>query len=518
MQSVALSIAAHKALRSFGKNSSHPLWEYAPLQFFETKNGWVIAYRMAFDVAVIALEPLPLDGHAKSFPEAWKEFVASARPTISAFITVGQDFASHLENMGFETMVVAREPWITLQDWSPSGNRAKGVRAARNQAIRAGVDIEEWNIDDLATDPRKRLTLMQILSQWQKKFLIRLTGFLNFTDPLHAIVGRRWFVARVDHHTVGYLIATPIAQSDRYFLEDLILSKNAPRGTGELLTCAALESLKRSGVNEVSLGIVSKAEPSRSKSFFRALAFFFEPLFQPNGVYLFRKRFRPDRWEPMYICVKTYDHTKTGVFTWIRSLAALLSVLDPKLNRTLSPWVRPIGRFVTQHGFSLFFLVTSTIAFENSVGQTRSEFFALIAGLLLTIPWAERTYGKRFLAAFFICAFGVVGLLSRWLGHPALFFHSDALAPVLMATAGALLTRLKRKRESVLPAALIFVVSLLALMSDDLKMLTSHLLMIMMFCLGMIVGKSELEFVRSRSRKMSKKKPLAKNVARGLSL
>src|SRR5258708_21468937 len=49
--------------------------------------------------------------------------------------------------------------WVQLKDCIPKGNAAKGVRSARNQAIHAGITVEEWKKTDFDQDPEKRTTI-----------------------------------------------------------------------------------------------------------------------------------------------------------------------------------------------------------------------------------------------------------------------------------------------------------------------------------------------------------------------
>ena len=67
------------------------------------------------------------------------------------------------------------EPWVKLSEAFPTGNAGKGVRSARNHAIKAGLTSEEWSFekvlsaqvtDDLAKAAVLPLDFSLDLDQW----------------------------------------------------------------------------------------------------------------------------------------------------------------------------------------------------------------------------------------------------------------------------------------------------------------------------------------------------------------
>ena len=190
---------AYAVFRKYGRNSSHFVWFLAKLEFFRASNDWVFGFRRCGGDFLIALEPLipgaPMDyepAHGAALAAAWAEFVAELRPETAAFVSVYAPFAELLRTQGFDTTKVGEEPWVDLQDCIPTGNSGKGVRAARNQAIHAGVTIEEWPAAEVASDPAKQQELARLLDEWRSRRVVELGGFRRRSRGFRAIFWRIW--------------------------------------------------------------------------------------------------------------------------------------------------------------------------------------------------------------------------------------------------------------------------------------------------------------------------------------
>jgi hypothetical protein len=259
------------------------------------------------------------------------------------FVGVGGEFLRLLPE-GFEAVKVGREPWIRLDSFMPTGNAGRGVRAARNQAIRAGVWIEEWPASAVATRPELRAEIVRIQASRCRQRIWQWHGFLNALDPFAIPEDRRYFVARSAAGLEGYLIATRIEGERSYFFEDTMLRRGAPRGAGELLTLEAMRMLRESGSEKVSLGVVSSADFAFAESdasarplgltlamlALRKLA----PMFyDTRGVELYRKRFKPAAWTDSFLALAQTGRPghRPGVTAWLRAMLALAWAFEPKL-------------------------------------------------------------------------------------------------------------------------------------------------------------------------------------------
>jgi lysylphosphatidylglycerol synthetase-like protein (DUF2156 family) len=335
-------------LRAYAFNSSHFVWLISNFHFLQSTTGWIFAVTRKFGVNLIALEPLPsyqffLDDE---FLDAMEELRAHLPRGPIAFIAIGNKFASLLNTDGFYNLQIGKEPWVKLGDHEPKGNRGKGVRAARNQAIRAGIVVENWKLSDVHRRPELRARVDEIHQHWLTRTRISLEGFLLKTDPWKLMDDRCCFLARNARGKIeGVLISTPVTSVDAWYLEDMWLAENHTRGIGELLTLEAMRYLDARGSRHVSLGLVpmtdvcfaanhASAARDRPRVFslgMLALAQALKIFYNADGLVLFRKRFNVEYWSSTFISVRV---TKKFWFMkslqWSQVMIALLGAHRPR--------------------------------------------------------------------------------------------------------------------------------------------------------------------------------------------
>ena len=385
--------------KMLSRNSSHFVWLLADLRYFETSLGWVFGFSVHGDVTLFALEPLipgaPTeynDKHQNDFNEAWKELSQAIEIKIAAFVSIYGSFLKILRTHGFQTVKVGQEPWVALSDCIPTGNAGKGVRAARNQAIRGGLQVEEWNYKDIQSDDQKRNVIKKILSGWKHERIIDLSGFMNSVDPFAFMKSRRYFIAKSENGKVwAYLVATEIPGIRSYFLEDLFMEHGAPRGTGELLTLEALVSLNNSGIQYASLGVVSvtSVETESARDLPKPIEWVLLKLpkilmsfYNFDGLEIFRKRFKPQKWENIHLAVKNYTVSEVSdTRAWFKVLYSLLKAFSPKVQISgkwlISFLINPIKKY----------------PLTFSVGASSFLLFAWINDFGVLPQWALSQYG-----------------------------------------------------------------------------------------------------------------------------
>ena len=561
-------------VQRLGRNSSHFVWLLGEFKFIEIKNQhvWTFAYQEIGEVTVVALEPLCENAEqasapftemlAREFKQVWARFVAEVRPGVCTFVGIYSDFLILLETVGFSSIQVGEEPWVDLTDCIPRGNSGKGVRSARNQALKAGLRIEEWTPSQVADGAAGRIALLNLYETWSSRHLIALSGFLNSTAPFAYSESRRYFVAFEGEDVRGFLVATPVPARESYFLEDLILHPSAPRGTGELLTLEAMVALRDSGVKEASLGVVSMNAVGcrKNESLPRSLVFLTQTL--PNvlkrfynfkGLEVYRKRFKPHRWDRVHVAVydvKAQSGKKT--VSWLSALLAILLAFDPKLQISLKGFKGIAQRLFAKHPVSSVFAVLSLISFIGvnhlgklpswalqgygfSAGVPFSQWayrsilsdllffdaihFAFCAGLFVAlIAWAERSHRKGFVFAFV----AIVSLLDDPINYliltkpfsyfqPAVFSHLVSTKDVgcslgLATLAGLQLCQLRRYREPVFAILAVALVLGYAFTSSPFQFVI-NLNHFVFLVIGYLIGKMKFERSRALSKEASKRKP-----------
>lgn len=564
---------AFEKFRALGRNSSHFVWFLTQLSYFETSQGWVFGYLQRGPVTLFALEPLipaPERGAAE-FPAAWAELEAAIQPRISFFISVYDEFLAWLKPVGFQALQVGKEPYVELVNCIPTGKSGKGVRAARNQALRAGVAVEEWSGEKMAAHPKIKEEMARVLAQWKSRKLIDLGGFLNTVNPFGKMEHRRYFLATGKGGRLeGFLVATPIPGCNSYFLEDLVLRDKSARGAGELLTLEAMTSLAEAGAKYASLGVVSMTSisktsacgmPSKAEFVLVSLPYYLRRFYNVAGLETFRKRFKPQRWENVHLALR--NHPRSGMSddqAWFRAFVAMISSFTPKLNLS---WDLPLGAFrrlLAKHPISTVTcaLSTASFVFINRCGHlpewalktfgfsgdspwwqwyyrtVTSDFlffdfthFASSALLLFfVLRWMERSYPLFFGAAVVGSAIFVDDFVNQLVlvapysyFQPRLFLHLIAIKDVgpslwIALVLGLQLCTLRKHREIIFAVVSLVIILIFAFSAAHLSTLILNLNHSLFFALGFILGKVRFEYERMISRRVARQKPpVAKTVA-----
>jgi hypothetical protein len=555
--------------RSEATNSSHFVWLLAEMKYYECENGWIFAFTQIGDVTLFALEPLipgsPVEygpEHVDAFQKAWAEFTQIVEVKISAFVAVYDPFNKLLKQSGYNSIKVGQEPWVNLNDCIPKGNSGKGVRSARNQALLAGLKVEEWSHEEIASDPKKRAVMTEIYQDWKSHRLVNLDGFMSTVDPFAYMSDRRYFVLRSQKRIEAYLIATPVPGINSYYLEDMALRQQTPRGTGELLTLEAMIALGEAGANQSSLGVVSiskldaedaKDLPPLAKFLMVTLPKYISPFYNFAGMEVYRKRFKPHVWKNINLAVKNDQPGLSASMAWLKVLIALVIAFKPRLQISRKwlthVFVRPVLNRPLTFSFALvttflFAKINHFGALPHSVLQNfgfsanitwtdwihrsiisdflhfdKRHFLASAVPTMIILYWAEKTHPRNFIIPFFFFCSVFDDITNYWVlikpfqhFHPAMF--SDMIAYkdvgsslILMTFVGLQLCQFKFLREPLFALIMLSSVLAFAFTSAHLQWLIMNLNHAVFFVLGFLAGKARFEYQRHLSRLASKRKP-----------
>ncbi|MBC7693529.1 MAG: DUF2156 domain-containing protein [Methylotenera sp.] len=566
------SPAVFERYRKDARNSSHFVWFLTSLQYFETPTDrWIFGFQKFGKVTLLALEPLipesPTGSEAErlsNFERAWREFREAVQPEISAFIAVYTPFKEVLFKNQFQTLRIGQEPWVDLADCIPTGNAGKGVRGARNQALRAGVTVEEWTAEKIRTDPQKEAAIRDLYRLWKERNLIHIGGFLNATDPMAHAECRRYFIARSAGGRIeGYLVATPVGGIQSYFLEDLVLLPHACRGSAELLTLEALVSLHESGAKLASLGVVSvnamsadggQSLPPAIQFITVRLPALLQKFYNFNGLETFRKRFKPRHWENIFLAVQNHHpDRRSDAWAWLHVLGSLLPAFRPRLQLSRQ-WIRdavigPFERYPISWGVGLISFIcfgavnhfghlpdwallqfgfSGDAPFGQWFYRTFTSDFLYFeplhfwftgAFLIVLLRWTERTHSFRFTVGFFL----TISFLDDFLDHTLIHMPFQFLRPelyarlirhkdvggslLLVALIGLQLTQLRRNREIIFALVAFSSVFGFLFHSFHFHELIVDLNHFVFVTIGFITGKVMFELDRREKRAGAKRKP-----------
>ncbi|MBI3542460.1 MAG: DUF2156 domain-containing protein [Deltaproteobacteria bacterium] len=571
--------------RTDGANSSHFVWLLAGVQAYECANGWLFGYRQLGEVTLIALEPLIPSGPGapKAYPKAydeaqlsafrsaWDEFARAVHVRVAAFVAVYEPFVALLRRSGFACVRVGQEPWVDLGDCIPTGNAGKGVRNARNQALAAGLTVEEWKADDIEADAAKKHVLREIFDEWRGQRLVELGGFMNVTAPFRFMHERRYFVLRSPRRVESFLVATPVPGREGYFLEDLVQRRTVPRGAGELITLEAMVALSAGGAKTASLGVVSltSIDPHGGDDLPGLVRFvmvqapaLLSQVYNFSGMEIYRKRFKPRVWEAIHLGVKDCRaplerdapaDALPGTGAWLRALVALLIAFQPRLRLTPGWLLGAIGSRLRRTPFTVLFAAVSLALFarinrfhnlpdwalakygffanahwsEWLLRTTVSDFLyfdvhhflACAVPLIGLVYWAERTHKRAFVVTLILGNIVFDDVLNYWVlikpfehFQPSMFRHLVAYKDVggsliLSTLVGMQLCQFRLIREPLVAIITLAFVLGFAFTSVRLEWLIMNLNHAIFFVIGFLIGKGEFEYKRFKSRRASKRKP-----------
>lgn len=565
-------ISTEQAFQRFttaGSNSSHFVWFLANLRFFETSNGWIFGFREVGEVFLFAFEPLEprtpeaSPPSAAAFRSAWSEILRELRPKISLFVSVYEPFMEVLRAENFQILQVGKEPYVALADCVPTGKSGKGVRAARNQAVRSGVSVKEWTKEQILAHPTMERDMGRVLKLWKSRNAVDMGGFVNAVDPFAKMECRRYFLAFTEETGLeAFLVATPIPGRESFFLEDLVICPGATRGTGELLTLEAMIALAESNAKMASLGVVSLTSVNEDSAYnlhgvarwaLVTVPKYLTKFYNVGGLEMFRKRFKPHRWENIFLALH-YEKSASGsdLGAWLKALFALVKSFRPRLNISAS-WVyhslsRPIQKHPVSYGVatlaSLSFWVInrggrlpdwalSRFGFYGGAPLVEwpwrsltsdflffdlSHYAISVVLLFCLLRWMEQLHRTKFVALFWLGT----ALFDDFINQAVLVYPYQYFQPKLflnlisikdvgpslwIATfTGLQVCSLRRGREILFAALSLGTVLCFAFGSAHISNLILNLNHFLFLTLGFVAGKLKFEYERKVSRQVCRMK------------
>ena len=288
--------------------NAHALIGIAPgIRLWADADG-AVAYNQFGKVWLVPGDPL---ASIENLAKVSEGFLQKAREEgcVVGFMAATRQFARHSRALGLRAIKVGSAPYFDLATWAPRGDRAKKARAGVNQARRAGVrvteivEIDERLIRETACLCKSWMTTRRSAIKFEWLFAI---------DLFRHKEKKKYFTARdTSGKLVGFLAASPIPARDGWYLEDVLRSKDAPNGTGDLLVVDVLELLKHGGARLATLGtapmaMMGSVDPEVHDSRLltnatRLVASCFSIFYNFDGVRRFKTKFAPSWWESEYV-------------------------------------------------------------------------------------------------------------------------------------------------------------------------------------------------------------------------
>jgi phosphatidylglycerol lysyltransferase len=220
----------------------------------------------------------------------------------------------------FSSVPVGLQPVWDPREWSRVAESSRSFRYQLNRARTKGVSIRSVDPCEL-TDPTTsdRRGIERLIERWLANRRMSPMRFLVRVEPFSFAAERRAFVAEVDSEIVGFLSAVPVYARGGWFIEDVVRARHAPNGTVESLVDAAMRRAALDGSSWATLGLVPLAGPV--PRWMRRIGWLTRPLYDFAGLFAFKSKLSPSRWEPVFV-THTHDvSTPVAVLDALRAFA-----------------------------------------------------------------------------------------------------------------------------------------------------------------------------------------------------
>ncbi|AUX25202.1 hypothetical protein SOCEGT47_057460 [Sorangium cellulosum] len=205
------------------------------------------------------------------------------------------------------TLLIGEQPVWDPSRWADVLRSSRSLREQLRRARAKGViarAVSPAELEDASGPLRQKVE--GVIARWASSRPMALMGFLVQLEPFSFPRERRYFVAEAGGAVVGFLSAVPVYARRGLFLEDLLRDPAAPNGTAELLVDQAMRTAAAEGCAYVTLGLAPLAGPVASG--LRAARRLGARLYDFRGLYAFKAKLRPGRWEPIDLAVPPGGH------------------------------------------------------------------------------------------------------------------------------------------------------------------------------------------------------------------
>ncbi len=305
----------------------------------------MVAYAAMPGAAVSAGEPIAPLHALVPVAEAFVRAQAALGRRASFFATEGR----LAQSPALSRRCIGEQPVWDPQQWTEALCGHKSLREQLRRARAKGVTVEVVEHARLESSGFQQ-SVAALQARWRATRSMPPMGFLVTQGLLEGARARRTLLARQGDTLVGILSLAPVPAREGWLFEHLLRDPDAPNGTAELLVDSAMRALATEGVRWATLGLAPLHGPIDAT--LRRVRECSKPLFNFAGLSSFKRKLRPQHWEPMYLAWPIQQSgvlamrdglrafaggslTRFGIRTLLRGPSPLLQLLE----WLLIPWL-----------------------------------------------------------------------------------------------------------------------------------------------------------------------------------
>ncbi len=308
---------ATELVEEHGWNStSYQVLDPGMRHWFSSAGDGLVAYAEVVGHRIVAGAPVTSESRLAAVASEFEEASRLAGRRVSYF-GAEERFVSASDGR-YSRHLIGYQPAWDASTWARRFDSDRSLRAQRNRAANKGVSARERPEADESADD-----LASCHAAWLASKRLPRLGFLAHSNAEgageHASSGRRLFVATLPGGRVGaYLTACPVPRRNGWLVDKVVRRPDAPNGTAELLIDAAARALA-DGSDRLTLGLAPLSGIVRSAAsenedagvdvevpawiglVERLAVRHGRRFYDFAGLYAFKRKFRPDAWEPVYL-------------------------------------------------------------------------------------------------------------------------------------------------------------------------------------------------------------------------
>lgn len=207
-----------------------------------------------------------------------------------------------------------------------TGTKASLARRKMRHALKEGAAALEYTGNDQALEKM----MEQAATDWKKARRGLQVHFSNF-HLFEYRLGKRWFYAKFKDKIVGILVLNELQAHAGWLLNHVIMTKEAPAGTTELLVITALQTLEKENCRYVLAGPIPASHLGNMEGLNLFSKLFVKTVYKSAKILLnldrhqsFWEKFQPKE-EPSYLLFPRKNLNYSSIYSLLKAYNADLA-------------------------------------------------------------------------------------------------------------------------------------------------------------------------------------------------